>query len=159
MEADVSEKIVVPEGMLKAALDAEIKLHQTWGPVPRDPWHRTRAAIIDTYLEAALLWWSESLFILPTEEQYNQLRDKLFADCAQRGEKPYIVYWRFCGMLKEWQSRMFLASKPEIPKEVKDLLMEVVTPGFGLEETSNKNVIEAYRRGQKSHLKSRDDHD
>lgn len=49
----------------------------------------------------------------------------------------------------EWQRRMFLAPEPEVPEEVKDMLVEEHISRWRGEEV-NEKVIEAFRRGQRS---------
>ena len=56
---------------------------------------------------------------------------------------------------REWQRRMYLAPEPEALEEVKDLLWGEVggtsqTSSAILAPSHNLQVVEAYRRGQKS---------
>jgi hypothetical protein len=51
--------------------------------------------------------------------------------------------------MTEWQRRMFLAREPKHPEEIKDMLSD------GKDAASmqyNKDILEAFRRGQKSKL-------
>ena len=81
----MSEKIVVPEGMLKAAGKAS-------GGVDPDGY------FLYLPLQAALLWLSENP-IVPTDEQVEEMRIKLV---------PVHPHWG--NIVAEWQRRMFLAS-------------------------------------------------
>ncbi len=86
-------KIVVPDGMLKAALDNGYK--------------RFQAVEITVILEAALRWLSENP-PLPTRLQC----EGMWRSAENNGD-------RYC---QEWVKQMFLAPEPEVPEEIKDLL-------------------------------------
>lgn len=79
---------------------------------------------------------------VPTDEQAQEiLRDH----CSKYGYKygPWPTYSEFC---EEWQRRMFVEEEPEIPEEIKDLLVaDGIAKWQGYE--LNEAVIEAYRRG------------
>jgi hypothetical protein len=53
---------------------------------------------------------------------------------------------------------MFLAPDPEVPMEIEDILLDGADFVHGQKhaDEANKNVIEAFRRGQKSKEKSND---
>jgi hypothetical protein len=46
--------------------------------------------------------------------------------------------------------RMFLAPNPEVPEEIKDLLCEEVPHTGPYADVHNAQIIESFRRGQKS---------
>ena len=127
------KKYVVPEGMLKAALDSA---RQT---VQGCPWQELATKAV----EAALLWQSENPTV-PTEEQMDALFSRhswLDKDSVRFGAR-------------EWQRQMFLAPEPEVPEEINDLLMgPAYTSMTGMVELNHewdKRIIEAYRRGRSS---------
>ena len=115
------KKIVVPEGMLKAA-----EKSMGW---PHDD---TR---IKTALKAALLWQSENP-IVPTDEQMREVLDTMFVGPENLLDPKDAVV--------DWQRRMYLAPKQVVPEEIKDLLVD------GNDSLSSLHLIEAYRRGQNS---------
>lgn len=119
------KKIVVPEGMLKAALNTWNR-HHLVDPELRSAWTMERL------LEAALEWWSENPFA-PTDEQANEFlgcgRDKIWA----------------CDIIDIWQRRMFRAPEQEIPEEVEDLFLGTEHDRSG--STIRRAVVEAYRIG------------
>jgi len=114
------KKIVVPEGMLKAALAAANLDFRGCGRV-------------EEALRAALRWLSENP-IGPTKEQDHDL-----AEWSEMNidECPF----------KEWVRRMFLAPEPEVLGEIADLTLD---PEGWMGERINYRIIEAFRRGQKS---------
>ena len=118
------KKIVLPEGMLKAAMDDIGERRGTYG-----------GRIIEGALEAALRWLSDHP-IIPTDTQMQALWDDSV------GAGPFGTA-KFAAV--NWQRRMFLASEPEVPEEIKDLMLVGVN-----EEVSNKNIIEAFRRGKQA---------
>lgn len=124
-------KIKVPEGMLKAFHRSEAHDGLKWDD-----------NVLENMLEAALRWLSDNP-IVPTRDDVLKMN---------RG-------WHFeveiISAITEWQRRMFLAPEPEIPEEVKDLLWsETLYAGdqkfFEAVPRINENVIEAFRRGQRS---------
>jgi len=126
-------EIKVPDGMLKAAMASRMSIK---GQIA--PWSEGMCLQV---LEAALRWLSENP-IVPT---YNQLNS-----FASERTSPDAIQW-FCA---EWQRRMFLApDHPEIPEEVKDLQIDInaYDPVHKIMiKHHNEDVIEAFRRGQKS---------
>jgi hypothetical protein len=125
----VNKKIVVPEGMLKAAIashnDAVLKGNT---PLVRDA------------LEAALRWLAENP-IVPTTEQVLAVRRAC-------GETHTALTEKAKPLFAEWQRRMFLAPEPEVPEEIKDLL-DPLDP-YPYKSVHNPQVLEAYRRGKES---------
>lgn len=122
----MSKRIVVPEGMLKVALDS-------WSVSGRVQLHPNTIASIGASLEAALLWLSENP-IVPTEEQWKAMNnERQWPDSV--GRRQWLV--------AEWQRRMFLAPEPEVPEEIADLLV-------GVHPDVAPIALEAYRRGQRS---------
>lgn len=53
-------------------------------------------------------------------------------------------------VIREWQRRMFLAPEPEVPEAIKDLLLDGADFIHGQRhaDEANKQILEAYRRGQ-----------
>lgn len=90
------KKIVVPEGMLKAAREAG------------------RLTSWDSYsmLAAALLWLSENP-IVPT----GLVESDMYSEWKKGHDLLYPMW-----VLREWQRRMFLTPEPEVPEEIKDLV-------------------------------------
>ena len=139
----MTKKIVVPEGMLKAAVE-----DAAWnGPI-----YGARGAIGVIVLEAGLRWLSENP-ITPSQKEAGELSGwKAREEDAHR----HIVQLS----IREWQCRMFLAPPPEVPEEVKDLLLdesqERRTDFRGANVSSwarpfiNEAILEAYRRGKES---------
>lgn len=128
-------KIVVPDGMLRTARNV---CAQGWKRASDGQWDHDECA--KNMLGAALRYLSDNP-ILPLEREYNDLLDKFFADCLQSGEKPYMVYWRFVGMLNEWQRQMFLAPEPpERTDDISDMILKYPKAAY-------ECIIEAYRRG------------
>jgi len=97
-------------------------------------------------LEAALRWLSENP-IVPTMAQMEACRDS---------GHPCILDGAWYAT--EWQRRMFLAPKTEIPEAVKDLLlMPIVPPTHSIHDLPDpmyarhdRDVLEAFRRGQEA---------
>jgi len=127
-------KIVVPEGMLKAAREGE--RYEPYG--------------IHGSLEAALRWLSENP-IVPTDKQYKECLlavdgpNAMIIRMYQEGEPQKVI--------AEWQRRMFLTPEPEIPEDVKDLLWsqplyECDTEFYEAIPNVNLSILEAYRRGK-----------
>ena len=132
----MSEKeYVVPKGMLKASTKAY------WET-------QTGDKELEAVLKAALRWLDEEL----------GKSDGIAPMLGGTYQDGWVGAWRHI-------RRMFLAAEPEVPEEIKDLLLvDAVTfklpngnsfPGSA--ESHNKAVIEAYRRGQKSGKESQND--
>lgn len=119
-------KIVVPEGMLKAACNA----------YSVEPKLRSRSDTVFV-LEAALLWLSENP-IVPTAA---------WSDSTIRGW-DVLTEQSLIAAILEWQRRMFLAPDMKVPREILDL--HVSDTEMGWDSPINKRIIEAFRRGQKS---------
>ena len=130
------KKIIVPEGMEHAVVR---EVFEQCGRVDYHPQIRVG-------LEAALLWLSENP-IAPTDEQVEELQEYSFNNI--HGSKMQLVWSLF-----EWQRRMFLAPEPEVPEEVKDLLLDENIPTADYSRPTrdyyNTQILEAFRRGQKS---------
>lgn len=129
------KKIVVPQGMRKAVINAGV------------------FATTDEQLEAALCWLSENP-IVPTMAQYDAIGDEMTRAGYQ------FTPWNFA---IAWQRRMFLAPEPMVPEAVKDLLCpdlgretftgEVYQASHWLSTNDaevNRRILEAFRRGQAS---------
>jgi hypothetical protein len=137
------KKYVVPEGMLKAAIEASDSL----------PYMKTD---IRRGLEAAFRWLAENP-IVPTDKQVREMIAPKFGINSKELNGNMIASGITAAIT--WQRRMFLVSEPEVPEEIKDLLI----PNFfnsidvilGIEKTRSeddyrKNIIEAYHRGRLS---------
>lgn len=96
------KKIVVPEGMFDAAMEAvqAIPMRGNVGSIDR----------VNGALKAALRWLSENP-IVPTKEQWDELR----RTCWVPDELQAV----------EWQRRMFLAPQPEQVVEVRVLASDL----------------------------------
>lgn len=132
----IEKKYVVPEGMLKVF--GEAYDHQKGLGANREGCEKAG-------MEAALGWLAENP-IVPTEAQLTEM----LATRIGFGFEP--VDWMRWGAA-QFQRRMFLAPEPEVPEEIKDLLstryVDDITFG-GIAKEHNENIIEAFRRGQKS---------
>ena len=142
------KKILVPEGMLKAAVEA-VRVRSEFGfhfIDNKDELRSRRARIVaqtqDT-LEAALLWLSENP-IVPTNEQTQGVCDSIFVG------SEYLLDPR--DAMVEWQRRMFLAPEPEVPEEIKELVDSFNVPIYKL--FYKEGLKEAFRRGLKCGQKS-----
>ena len=143
----MNEKIKVPEGMLVAAHNA-----------PGLEREGNRYYYITCGLKAALHWLSEHP-IVPTEAQVMEILQERVASGHITGEEycaipPATV--RFC--IAEWERHMFDAPEPEVPEEIKDMLLDARASDsercFFKPSVYNERIVEAYHRGQKnpSHL-------
>lgn len=124
-------KIVVPEGMLKAARQSLAGLG-----VPR--------LHLETMALAMVHYLAEHP-ILPTPDQ----AFKLAQECES---SPNVVPLR--DALELWQRRMFLAPEPEVPEAIKDLLWKDVPATDEHDDPTsvhNTLILAAYIRGQNSH--------
>ena len=154
----MSQKIVVPEEMLQAAMNS---IRPNW------------AELVPPILQAALRWLSENPIVPTSHDVCSEMHRTINA-------KGYCCYQS--ALLAEWQRRMFVApepeidrvdfyirsssgeyipftpnegqkamlgimTEPEIPEEIADLMgADCITYGEGID----KIIIEAFRRGQKS---------
>ena len=127
------QKIVIPDGMLKAIKDG--RGHQAFGDFTED--YRRG-------LEAALCWLSENP-IKPTEEQLIEIRNRRdkYDPALSEGEIEPIT-------CIEWQRIMFFEPGSEVPKEVEDLMLIPAQNKWVTETGYNEVIVEAFRRGQKS---------
>jgi hypothetical protein len=140
------KRYVAPEGMLKAAIDAQ------WNESGAHPSARKILAAeeavkscVKAGLEAALRWLSENP-IVPTDGETKRIwRDTGLCNEVDDSELQCIA--------AEWQRRMFLAPEPEVSEEIKDLLLPNIECGFFKPEVVNERMIECYRRGQKAGAK------
>ncbi len=121
------KRIVVPSGMVEAAMDATI------------PQAHTNKERRNVYLavEASLRWLSENP-IIPTDEQVEEMRIKLV---------PVHPHWG--NIVAEWQRRMFLAPELEVLEPIKDLLCGGGdAEAYFRPDIYNDRIVEAYRRGR-----------
>lgn len=144
------KKIIVPQPMHSAAWNAQHEHAKTHGPavgcMPGSP------CSLDVGLEAALRWLSENP-IEPTDEQ--------MAEMVKRNKDGYLEWikmteWRRAKHICiSWQHLMFLAPELKIPDEVEDLMWSETLYSGDLRfheaiPDINKNIVEAFRRGQKA---------
>ena len=142
-------KYVLPNGMERAAwdaMDAHAKVH---GPAVGCV--LGSMCSLTAGLEAAIRWQAENPAV-PTPEQGREIR--AVWDHVDRLKDASMCDFveTIC---REWQRRMYLAPEPEALEEVKDLLWGEVggtsqTSSAILAPSHNLQVVEAYRRGQKS---------
>jgi hypothetical protein len=122
-------KVVVPDGMLEAALGIlTIGDPDTWRPIFRN------------ILAAALRWLSAN----PSE-----LTDEMWHQVSWDGKATIVTRETINGLLRFVFSRMFLAPEPEAPEEIRDLLV-LRAEEMPLLKQINVNILEAFRRGQKA---------
>jgi hypothetical protein len=123
----MSEKIVVPQGMLEAAC-------HSFGVVPS-------IDRLEKAIEAALLWLSENP-IVPTEDEAQYMYDG-------KNGLGHSATIQYC--MTQWQRRMFLAPEPKVPEEITKLTNELLAliPQDSLIRNDIRAAIhEAYRRGK-----------
>lgn len=133
------KKIVVPEGMMKAAI-AAWRLHPIRGYPPEDA--------VCKAVEAAVCWLSENP-VVPTKEQANDLWKATTG--AQKDEWPILVATKF-------QRLLFLAPEPEAPESVKHLLLQGQWDPMPSRDVYNQRIIDAYNQGKKSSVPSKCTH-
>jgi hypothetical protein len=134
-------RIVVPDGMLKAATDAACTV--------LDQRHEV---VVGAALEAALRWLADN----PPLPEIKQLESLWNSLPDSTGQYPY--WQKIREVMWQWQTRVFLAVEPEVPEEVKDLLLvdavnfEIPNGAklYGSAADRNAAIIEAFRRGQKA---------
>jgi len=102
------KKIVMPEGMLKAAMDSRM---ETYGHIAG--WSEGMCSQV---LRAALRWLSENPMV-PTDEQMHQLRASSTATIPANLWRDVVV---------EWQRRMFLAPEQDDPDPEKTRYREAL---------------------------------
>jgi hypothetical protein len=124
------ENYVVPEGMLAAVI-----AYMGWDEPNEDQCANRIGVEVRRILEVAIRWQDSHLpndrLVNPigqTAESYNQGYAKAIADLR----------------------RMYLAPEPEVPEEIKDLLLNEDAPEFSrpTRRFFNINLLEAYRRGK-----------
>lgn len=135
------KKIVIPEGMLAAAIKGGSA--QTSG----------QQCIVRDGLEAALRWLSENPLCLDGSIDAD-IQDSLV---NMRGiDRSIITRELIACILTLGQSRMFLAPEPEVPQEITDLLCDrsgggqAVTSMEDAQNSVDARIVEAFRRGQKA---------
>jgi len=126
---NVPRKIVVPDGMLKAVADDQGRIDD-----------------LKDILEAALRWLVKQT---PGPAECLSFSDLLYRMRDEpRGEQAIAI-------VAEWQRRMFLASEPEIPPQIEDLLWsgkkapDAPELEFYFPATHNEQIIEAFNRGRR----------
>lgn len=143
-------KIIVPNEMISAAWNAvALKMREY---VTEGKGRVPELSVSRISVEAALQWLAENP-VVPTDEQEESLRNACFRVV---GPTRFVR-----NVAVEWQRRMFLASEPEVPEEIKDLLVNpsnwVISTVMGTSVDSsiiNSRVIEAFRRGRQDGPKS-----
>ena len=129
------KKYVVPEEGLKAARDAVAA-----GEMLE---HSTRSKdLLQTALEAFIRWQSES----PRVPSVRDIQEMVAAFNGQSLEQSDCLR-SFLPI--EWQRRMYLAPEPEVPEEIKDLLVNPVIGAINGEQI-NDRVLQAFQRGKAS---------
>ena len=96
----MESRIVIPDGMLKAAEDAVTFDASSNG--------------IYLAIEGALRWLSENP-IVPTRQNLEDMRTD-WEDTPEQNAEKVVLF-----LIYEWQRRMFLAPEPEVPEAVADL--------------------------------------
>jgi hypothetical protein len=134
------KKIVVPEGMMKAAI-AAWRLHPIRGHDPQEA--------VCKAVEAALIWQSENP-IIPKQEQIEAARRKV----CFGGH----IAENYASMFAELQRGMFLAPEPPVPESVKHLLLQGQWDPMPSRDVYNQRIIDAYNQGKKSSVPSRCTH-
>lgn len=132
--SEIARKIVVPEGMLNAAYRESIK--DADGIIrysPTDGVRQLEQLGMKGILGAALAWLADNP-IVPTLEQYRELRAARNYGVSMEDQKFYYA---------EWQRRMFIA--PERHMIGPETLNEFCSRYRTIEEA----VIEAFHRGRK----------
>ena len=108
----MSDKYVVPEEGMKAAIDAA---GQT---VKGCPWQE----IVSTALEAFIRWQSETPPV-PTDEQIREAAKKADPRGDWKVATSFLTDYRNFLML--WERIMYLAPEPTVPEEIEDLLHNI----------------------------------
>ena len=127
-EEDMGEKkYVVPEGGLKAAVDAAFKHARENRPSGAD------TGGVKVAVEAFIRWQSENPRV-PTKDQQENLIKISSAD-----GQTYIQW-----VVVRWIQDMYLVPEPEVPEEIKDLISNYSDE----DQRANKKILEAYRRGR-----------
>jgi len=136
----MSDKIVVPNGMLEVAKAAYDK-----------NWRENGAVITNKILEAALRWLSDAL----GTSSFRLIVDNVYAARKDRGKFPCDD--AYC-IAVESVRRMFLAPETEVPEEIKSLMFPVAQGipvaladnTVTVKKEVNDRIIEAYRRGKEA---------
>lgn len=148
------KKIKVPEGMLEAAHKAsEFTNYER-----EKRTLRFSLGIINTILEASLLWLTEHP-IVPTESQ----AEDMIMESSQEWRVPFgssdpnakpspkfFLRQDAISVCTKWQRRMFDAPELEVPEEIRELLNLAGENGGPTREEFHSCVLEAYRRGKRS---------
>ena len=145
------KRIVVPEGMLKAAERAtRLPLESDFEAWRSDPKNWRRLA--ENIVTASLHWLSENPTV-PTLEQIDELHvyvEKRF-DGHKNGTMDGAVE-----MIVEWQRRMFLAPEPNLLDDLYIFPNQSIPVDLKVNISAadvNVRINEAYRRGQQSREK------
>lgn len=127
-------RVVVPEGMLKAA-------YKAWSDEIREGYSLPHA------LELALKWLSENPIVPTIEDVGDIIAGQSFSNYGRAAMHVAV----------EWQRRCFLAPVDEVPEEVKDLIQPIPVSGAGADpwkrlpiDVTNERIIEAFKRGQRT---------
>lgn len=127
----MTDKVLVPQGMLKAGITAI----QRFGPT-----EKTGEECFAIGLEAAIIWLHEQ------DLTDNMIHEFYSGECEAGVSFDFLrKFWK--SMLRRM---IFFAPEPEVPEQVKDLLCADIESGFFKPEILNERIIEAYRRGQKA---------
>ena len=112
----MSDKIVVPEGMLKASVETMVDNPVDYTGIRNLKKDITKSVSIG--LEAALRWLSENPQV-PTDEQIDEMIDSYSDIAGTPGATKRLI--------AEWQRRMFFAQESEVPEKVNGNLI-----GYGV---------------------------
>lgn len=130
---DGKKKVVVPGGMLDAAIKASMEAGLGIGP-------STELRVV---IEAALRWQSENT-PHPTDKEFGELIVSCSSSIGQE-RWEHSTEWMRAGILcHEWVRRMYYAPEPEVPEEIKRIWEASPTP------ETKRRIVEAFRIGQKS---------
>ena len=140
-ENQMSEKkILVPEGMLKSAVDGQWKESGSPSSARNIPQVAKQVEdCVKAGLEAALLWLSENPIVPSKEWMDEQIM-------SAHHTLTTSTFTTRC--IAEWQRIMFISLKPRVPEEIEDLLEPV--NDYQPTPSADYRILEAFRRGQKS---------
>jgi len=139
------KKIVVPEGMLMAAVEAVQDRSEFGFSFLDNEQRETVIAQTKDTLEAALRWLSEHPVVMS---------EQAWEECFKAiPEGPYETSANVeIAQCVEWQRRCFLAPHPEAPEEITEI--RDLTAQFDVSTHDGYKAcvaaVEAFRRGQKS---------
>jgi hypothetical protein len=134
------KKYVIPNGGCDAAFKAvgDLKPLKGWGKI-------TEAQTILEALKAFIRWQDDELAKMIKGDPY--LNDQPYRSESLNENDVRTGFNKAIRMVR----RIYLAPEPEVPEEIKDLLIEDTLDGTTCRAAnSNTRVIEAFQRGQKA---------